>query len=128
MLAFNLGVFFRNLKGEEVTFSAKNDLCEVRFTGGVVSLHEHTDLTRHLSVTLGKGDLSFRIAFDENEEQEEEPDDTAVEVRLVQEGGERETLLLQSSFRFSEISLKPVSDGEEPEGDGAAPEDEPTPA
>ena len=67
MLAFNLGVFFRNLKGEEVTFSAKNDLCEVRFTGGVVSLHEHTDLTRHLSVTLGKGDLSFRIAFDENE-------------------------------------------------------------
>ena len=38
MLAFNLSVFFRNLRGEEVTLFATNESCTVRFTGGVEEL------------------------------------------------------------------------------------------
>ena len=106
MLAFNLGVFFRNLQGEDVTFSARNDHCEVHFVGGVEALHEQTDLTRHLSVTLSKGDLSCRMAFEEDEEPET-PESADVEVRLVQVIAEREVLLLQTRFRFEEIQLKP---------------------
>ncbi len=114
MLAFNLGVFFKNLKGEEVMFSARTNQCEVNFTGGVADLHEETDLTRHLSVvTLRKNDLSLRIYFEENEE--EEPEDTEVDVEMVLAGGEDEVdiQLLHTSFRFGSISLKPVSELEE---------------
>lgn len=115
MLAFNLGVFFSNLKGADVTFSARNDHCEVRFTGGVTSLQETTDLSRHLSVTLGKGEVSCRIAFDESEDSEEEAkeEEERVEVRMVHNAGGEEVDLLQTWFKFEEITLKPHVD--EPE-------------
>ncbi|MCH8888768.1 MAG: hypothetical protein IIC13_19510, partial [SAR324 cluster bacterium] len=41
-------------------------------------------LTRHLSVTLAKNDLSLTISFEESEE--EEPEDTEVEVIILQTG------------------------------------------
>jgi hypothetical protein len=124
MLAFNLGVFFRNLRGEEVTFAARTSECEVRFTGGVVTLQEQTDLTRHLSVTLGKGDLLLRIAFEETEEEGPEEADVAVRLLREEEGG-KEALLFRTSFRFADVSLKPVSEGEDDQGD--APPEEPEP-
>lgn len=117
MLAFNLGVFFRNLHGEEVTFSAKSPLCEVNFTGGVVKLQERSDLTPELSVTLNKGNLYFHATFEENEEEEERPEDTVVQVTLKLElpKEKEEVLLLEIQFRFGEISLKPAGEGKEEE-------------
>jgi len=117
MLAFNLGVFFRNLQGEEVIFSARNDLCEVNFRGGVSNLYEHTDLTHHLSVTLNRQNLYCRIAFDEAEE-EEALEETEVEVRVVQIEDDQEILLFQTAFQFEEIVLKPATGDEDPPGDG----------
>ena len=118
MLAFNLGVFFRNLHGEEVTFTAKSPQCEVNFTGGVVNLQERTDLNHELSVTLSKGNLFFQATFEEGEEEEEErPEDTLVQVNLKLEFPEEkeEILLLETQFRFGEISLKPAGEGDEEE-------------
>jgi hypothetical protein len=121
MLAFNLGVFFRNLHGAEVAFSARTALVEFHFVGGVVALQEHTDLSRHLAVTLGSGDLTLRLAFEEAEE-DEDPESARVELRLVRDAGERERVLLQTSFRFGDVSLKPAAELEaaqpEPPDDG----------
>lgn len=117
MLAFNLSVFFRNLRGEEVSLVAKNELCTVRFSGGVEELVEHTDLSHHLSVTLTNGNLACRIAFEEVEE-EEIPENTEVEVEMLQSREDQtETILLQTTFRFEQITLKPASmeDEEEPD-------------
>lgn len=116
MLAFNLGVFFRNLKGEEVSLDARNPHCEVRFTGGVEDLVEHTDLSHHLSVTLTNKELSCRIAFEEAEE-EETPEHAEVEVELILKSAERELTLLRTTFRFDEITLKPASGDEQEEPD-----------
>ncbi len=116
MLAFNLGVFFRNLKGEEVTLYARNEHCEVRFSGGVEELTEHTDLSHHLSVTLASSELFCRIAFEEAEE-EETPEHTEVEVELILKKEDREIVLLRTTFRFEEITLKPASGDEEEEPD-----------
>jgi hypothetical protein len=126
MLAFNLSVFFRNLRGEEVAFSARSAQTELHFIGGVVALQEHTDLTRHLSVTLGSGDLLLRIAFEEAEDDDQES--ANVEVRLLRESGDREVLLVQTSFRFGDVSLKPAADAEEPPSDPLPPEDGDQPA
>lgn len=125
MLAFNLGVFFRNLKGEEVVFSAETPQAEVRFTGGVADLREETGLTRRLSVTLAKNDISLTISFEDSEE--EEPEDTEVEVVMLQTGEEGDFQLLRTTFRFGDISLKPVSeleDGEQPAISSGQPEDD----
>lgn len=119
MLAFNLGVFFRNLQGEDVVFAAKNDQTEVQFRGGVEKLQERTDLTHHLSVTLAKGGLSCRIAFEEVEE-EESLENTDVEVRMVQHEDGQETVLLQTKFRFEDITLKPAA-GDEDKGPDEGP-------
>ena len=90
-------------------------------------MDEQTDLTRHLSVTLEQGNLLFSLAFDEDEE-DEEPEDARVDVRLVQMTEEQEILLLETSFRFGDISLKPASESEAlvlaeelPENDGKEP-------
>ena len=116
MLAFNLSVFFRNLRGEDITLFARNESCTVRFSGGVEELVEHTDLSHHLSVTLTNGNLACRIAFEEVEE-EEIPENTEVDVELVQSGEDQEIILLQTTFRFEQITLKPASmeDEEEPD-------------
>lgn len=116
MLAFNLSVFFRNLQGEEITLHAKNEHCEVRFSGGVKDLVEHTDLSHHLSVTLTNGDLACRIAFEEVEE-EEIPENTEVDVELVQSKEDQEIVLLQTTFKFEEITLKPASMAEDDDPD-----------
>ncbi len=116
MLAFNLGVFFRNLRGEEVSLSARNEHCEVRFSGGVENLEEHTDLSHHLAVTLSNGVLSCRIVFEEADE-EETPENAEVEVELVQAMDKGEIVLVQTTFRFDEITLKPAAleDEEDPD-------------
>jgi hypothetical protein len=120
MLAFNLSVFFRNLRGEEVAFSALAPHTELHFVGGVVALQEHTDLMRHLAVTLGSGDLLLRIAFEEAEE-DADPESANVEVRLLRDTGLREVLLVQTSFRFGDVSLKPAADAPPPPGDDTPP-------
>ena len=117
MMAFNLGIFFRNLKGEEVYFSAKNHHCEVQFIGGVENLNEQTDLTHHLSVTLSKGELSCRIAFEEVED-EDSMENTQVEIRFVQELDGEETLLLQTTFLYEEITIKPATGDSDDPDDG----------
>ena len=116
MLAFNLSVFFRNLKGEEITLHAKNEHCELRFFGGVEDLVEHTDLSHHLSVTLTNGDLTCRMAFEEVEE-EEIPENTEVDVELVQSKEDGDIFLLRTTFRFEEITLKPASMEDEDDPD-----------
>ena len=67
-------------------------------------------------VTLTNGDLACRIAFEEVEE-EETPENTEVEVEIVQTKDSKEIVLLQTTFRFEEITLKPASveDEEEPD-------------
>lgn len=116
MLAFNLGVFFRNLKGEEVYLAARNENCELRFSGGVETLEERTDLSHHLTVTLASNDLACRIAFEEAEE-EETPEHTEVEVELMRRAEGRESLLFRTTFRFEEITLKPAAGAEDEEPD-----------
>lgn len=114
MLAFNLGIFFSNLRGADVTFAASNGQCSVQFTGGVTALEETNDLSRHLSVTLGKGELTCHIDFDENEEPEEEgAEEEIVDVRMVHTVDDREVELLVTQFKFDEITLKPHVEGEE---------------
>ncbi|MBI4083119.1 MAG: hypothetical protein HY423_10970 [Candidatus Lambdaproteobacteria bacterium] len=112
MLAFNLGVFFRNLRGAEVSFSARNPACEMHFVGGVEHLREHTDLNRRLSVSLSRGELICHIAFEDREE-EDAPESTEVDVQVIQRGAGREVTLLQTRFLFEEITLKPWSPGDE---------------
>jgi len=122
MLAFNLGIFFRNLKGAAVDFAAGNAACQVGFTGQVQALSDQMDLTRHLTVTLRHGDLLCHIAFDEGEDEEgeEKQDEATVEVRLLLRADEGERVLVQSHFRFDEISLKPhTPDGPRPPLDPA---------
>jgi len=121
MLAFNLGIFFRNLQGADVLFSAKNEKCEVKFVGGVSELREQADLNRHLSVLLTKGALACRISFEEDEDQENH-DTTEVDVRVSQQVEGHEVPLLQTRFVFEEITLKPFT-GE----DLTAEEEEPGP-
>lgn len=116
MLAFNLGVFFRNLRGEDVSLAARSEHCEVHFLGGVDKLVEHTDLSHHLAVTLTNGALTCRIAFEEAEE-EETPEHTEVEVELTQTLDDREIVLLHTAFLFEEITLKPASMEDELEPD-----------
>ncbi len=106
MLAFNLGVFFRNLSGADVDFTAKNAQCALQFVGNVQDFRQEHDTASHLSVALRSGELVCRIAIEE-EEAVEAPEEAKVEVRLAQvlDGGERE--LLHATFRFEDISLKP---------------------
>ena len=129
MLAFNLGVFFRNLKGEEVVFSAISPQCQIHFTGGVTELEEKSGLTRQLSVTLSKGGLSLLMEFEESVD--DEPEDTEVSVEMSLDGEEDETALLHTTFRFGDISLKPVSEIDDPPSPALSsppPENEPEPA
>lgn len=117
MLAFNLGVFFRNMEGEEVLFSARNNHSAVIFIGGVEHLSDQTDLSHHLAVTLSKDNLLCHISFEESED-EENVEDTEVEVELVRVSGseeEEDIVLLQTTFRFEEIGLKPAVGSEEPD-------------
>jgi hypothetical protein len=109
MLAFNLGIFFRNLRDAEVDFAAHTAACHVQFIGRVLALSDQVDLTRHLAVTLSRGDLRCHISFDEQEDEEgrEQEDEARVEVRLVERSHGAEHLLIKSQFRFQEISLKP---------------------
>lgn len=115
MLAFNLRVFFQNLQGEELLFFAKNEHCEVRFIGGVDKLKKYTDLNRPLAVTLTQGNLLFRISFEEVEEKKMA--NTEVGVSLSRQG-EEELLLMQTSFLFDQITLKPTSGADEEPDDG----------
>jgi len=120
MLAFNLGVFFRNMAGEEVIFSARNKSCAVKFVGGVEHLSNQIDLTHHLAVTLTKGNLACHISFEESEE-EENVEDTEVDVMLTRAPDtedEEETILVETTFRFEEITLKPAVGAEEEPDDG----------
>lgn len=122
MLAFNLGIFFRNLKDAEVDFSARNATCQVQFSGHVQALSDQVDLTRHLSVTLSRGELVCCIAFEEQEDEEgkEQEEEALVEVRLIERRPGAELLLLQTQFRFEEISLKPhVPEGPQPPAQAA---------
>jgi hypothetical protein len=123
MLAFNLGIFFRNLKDAEVDFAAQNATCQLQFTGRVQALSDQVDLTRHLSVTLRLGDLLCLIAFDEQEDDAEEKkeEEATVDVRIVQHRGGAPHVLLQTHFRFEEISLKPHNpDAQPPDGPAQA--------
>jgi hypothetical protein len=123
MLAFNLGIFFRNLKDAEVDFSAKNAVCQVAFSGQVQALSDQVDLTRHLAVTLRRGDLVCFISFDEQEDEDTEQkkeEEALVQVRIAEERDGTEQVLVETQFRFEDISLKPHSpDAPEPPQDPA---------
>ncbi len=110
MLAFNLGVFFRNLHGQEVDFSAQSGHDEVHYIGSVRQLEERTELTRHLSVVLGHDRLTLTIEFEEGDDPEdEEADNPEVEVRLMEDRDGEERLLLRTTFAFDKIRLQPVA-------------------
>jgi hypothetical protein len=106
VLAFNLGVFFRNLSGAEVDFSAKNPQCTFRFIGNVQDFRQERDTASRLSVALRSGELVCRISIEE-EDTVEAPEEAKVEVALAQRQGEAEREVLHASFRFEDISLKP---------------------
>ena len=108
MLAFNLGVFFRNLQGEAVVFAADNGNCVFNFTGGVESLKETTHLNRELSVVLARDGLVCTIVMEEEEEPEGE-ENPEVRVRLVRSHDGQDELMLETTFRFNEIRLQPHS-------------------
>ena len=108
MLAFNLGVFFRNLSGAEVEFAATNAHCEFQFVGFVREFQQHQDVSSHLSVALHRGDLTGAIDIEEEEEEAlESPEDAKIEVHLVMRTEEGEREVLHTTFRFEDISLKP---------------------
>lgn len=110
MLAFNLGVFFRNLKGEEVRFAAENGQCRVGFTGDVQGLHEVTELTRRLTVELGRGPLRCRIEIEEDEEEgDEESENPEVHVCIRHGEGAEEAAVVETTFRFDEVRFQPAS-------------------
>lgn len=123
MLAFNLGVFFRNLSGAEVEFTAKNPQCDFRFVGAVGEFHQEHDVSTHLSVALRCADLTCTIDIEE-EEAVEAPEEAKVEVHLVQHAAEGDRELVHTAFRFEDISLKPHVPGGDAE---AEPEPEPPP-
>jgi hypothetical protein len=106
VLAFNLAVFFRNLAGAEVEFTAKNPRCAFQFIGSVEEFRQEQDVGTRLSVTLRGSELVCRISIEE-EEAPDAPEEAKVEVRLALalEKGERE--VFHTAFRFEEISLKP---------------------
>lgn len=106
MLAFNLGVFFRNLAGAEVEFTAKNPQCDLRFIGTVRDFRREQDVGTRLSVALNSGALTCAIGIEEDEALDT-PEAAKVDVTLLQQtdGGERE--LLRATFRFEHITLKP---------------------
>lgn len=120
MLAFNLGVFFRNLAGAEVEFTAKNPQCDLRFIGTVQDFRRDQDVSTRLSVALRSGPLTCAIGIEEDEALDA-PEAAKVDVVLLQQadGGERE--LLRASFRFEHITLKPylppAATSPEPQGE-----------
>ena len=110
MLAFNLGVFFRNLAGAEVDFSAKDGETEVHFQGMVESIHQESGLEQHLQVTLRRDTLRCRIGIlePEDEEQPSSEDEPKVEVTLEADAQEEHPVLLyRGQFKFDSISFKP---------------------
>jgi hypothetical protein len=119
MLAFNLGVFFRNLRGQPVVFSARRGGMELCFVGGVRGLHERTDLSSCLSVELGQDDLAIQVSFEEGEEAEGE-DEPDVHVTLLRIGQAQP--LFQGTFAFDDVRLQPL-EAEVPtaHGDSAEP-------
>lgn len=122
MLAFNLGVFFRNLHGQPVAFDARREGASVHFVGGVESLQEKTALVSHLSVVLACDDLRLEMAFDEGEE-EEGGNDPEVFVTVIRLGMAEP--LFEATFAFDQIRLQPVEpetgleEGTEPAGNAA---------
>lgn len=124
MLAFNLGVFFRNLQGQRVRLTAENLRERLEFVGTVRELAERTALTRHLSVVLLRGDLQLHIAFEESDESEEDAPQE-VEMRLLLQDGDGEHELLHTAFAFDELRLQPEEAGTE--APVPPPEDDPPP-
>jgi hypothetical protein len=112
MLAFNLGLFFRNLRGQPVRFSARDGDTEVQFVGGVRELLERTELDTQLTVVLTHRDLALRLVFDEGDEgeQSEEP---RVRIRLTRESNGEEAALLETSFAFVQVRLQPAEEQSE---------------
>ena len=106
MLAFNLGIFFRNLAGQRVRFDAENTREQVHFTGSVSELEETKALIRELRVTLTRGDVALRIVFEDSEDPEE-ADQPEVELTLVLRDGEETLELLSTTFAFDEIRFHP---------------------
>jgi len=117
MLAFNLGVFFRNLQGQPVRFAARGLSAEMQFVGGVRELVEKTGLDTQLSVVLGQGDLSLHLVFDEGDD-EEFAEDPRIQVRLVQQTEAGEIALAQTQFAFDEVRLTPAMQEEDSTADG----------
>lgn len=105
MLAFNLGIFFRNLHGQPVAFDAKRAGAAMHFVGTVESLDEKTALVNHLAVVLACDDLRMEMSFDEGDEPEGE-DNPEVKITLIRIGMAEP--LFEASFAFDEIRLQPV--------------------
>ena len=118
MLAFNLGVFFKNLSGAPVFFSAKGPTAEVTFVGTVTDLQQESGWQGSITVTLRQGALACTIVFDEAEE-EQHPEASGVQVSLLCDDAtaeESEPLqLLTAGFRFKDVTLHPVEPLTEPE-------------
>ena len=110
-LAFNLGIFFRNMKGQEVLFLGKSDRVELQFKGGVKTFSEKTDLSRQLNITLENLPLFLHLTFEENEDTDDE--NNPVHVSLIRREADEDVIVLSTTFLFSEVSLKPAS-GDEP--------------
>jgi len=123
MLAFNLGIFFRNLHGQPVAFDAKSAHATMHFVGGVESLREKTDLVSHLSVVLACDDLRMELAFDEGDEPEGE-DNPEARITVIRIGMAEP--LFEATFAFDEIRLQPVEPetgvAEDPAQEGTADE------
>jgi len=108
-LAFNLGIFFRNLEGEEVRFTARNAHSELHFQGGVVSLSEQVDLTRELRVALVASPLRLELTFEEPDEEDAREEDQLVVVSLRKESEDSESVpMLRTAFQFGDITLTPL--------------------
>jgi len=123
MLAFNLGVFFRNLSGAEVEFTAHNADCDVVFVGRVRDIREELGLGSTLQVTLSREPLQCRIEIEDSDGEEDESPgaspEPAIEVILEREAGERAEQLFRGRFTFEAITLKPYVPHPPPEAPDA---------
>ena len=114
MLAFNLSVFFQNLRGEPVAFHAQHEDCQLHFEGHVTNLKESVDVERSLEIELQNEHLTCCIQFEESDEIEETPSNlkaTNTEMVHVHLRSRQEPpqTVLKSRFRFDQITLKPAS-------------------
>jgi len=121
MLAFNLAIYFQNLADTPLQVTVQEGTLRLNFTGQVKKLTPPGTPHMPLQVVLGHAPLELWLSFlpHEDEERENNPD---VTVQLRQSTPDHPnsptTTLLEGTFAFDTITLKPLNSPDDGEDDG----------